>query len=235
MGSKYLLKIVSVVCIAIMCSTILFTGEAKAGPGDRFNMSYIYFGDTGAYSSIVESTEDSLDDISPSYFDLYEDGSLNLTQALDPDFISEMHGKGIKVTPFLSNHWDRQSGINALANRDSLAAQIADAVEEYDLDGVNVDLENLTGNERDDYTDFVKILRNKLPSGKSLSIAVAPKPYAVDAGWSLSYDYAGLSKYCDYLMLMTYDEHYQGGPEGPVASAQFVEDSIKKRSQGSAG
>lgn len=214
-------------CAAVLFSSVLLTQEAVAGSDERFNMSYVYFGDTGSYSAMVENTEGSLDDISPSYFDLNEDGSLKLTQAIEPDFISEMHEKGIKVTPFLSNHWDRQSGINALENSRELVGQIVDAVEKYQLDGVNVDIENLTGNERDDYTDFVKLLRDKLPDGKSLSVAVAPKPYATEAGWQKSYDYAELAKYSDYLMLMTYDQSYQGGPEGPVASAQFVEDSIK--------
>jgi Predicted glycosyl hydrolase len=88
-------------------------------------------------------------------------------------------------------------------------------------------LKTLRESERDSYSDFVRILREVLPAEKSLSIAVAPKPYSVEAGWQKSYDYAALAQYCDYLMLMTYDQSYQGGPEGPVASARFVEDSIK--------
>jgi Predicted glycosyl hydrolase len=193
----------------------------------KFNMSYLYFGNSSAYTDLVSDTEGSLKDVAPSYFDLNDDGSLKLSVSLKADFINDMHVKGIKVTPFLSNHWDRQSGINALAIRDSLASQIVDAIVKYNLDGVNVDLENLTGNERDSYTDFVRLLKEKLPAGKSLSVAVAPKPYSLEENWQKSYDYAGLAQYADYLMLMTYDQHYQGGPEGPVASAQFVEDSIK--------
>lgn len=226
-GRKFLLKTVSVICAVILSSTVSLTQEAAAGSDSKFSMSYIYFGNTGSYTGMVDSTEGSLDDISPSYFDLNPDGSLKLTQTMDTSFISKMHERGIKVTPFLSNHWDRQTGINALSNRYALAAQIAEEVKEYGLDGVNVDLENLTENERDNYSDFARILREELPTGKSLSVAVAPKPFKVDTGWQKSYDYAELSKYCDYLMLMTYDQHYQGGPEGPVASAQFVEDSVK--------
>ncbi len=226
MRKKYLLKITSVLCAVVLGSSFLFTQEATAG-SDKFSMSYVYFGNNSLYGDMVASTGGSLDDISPSYFDLNADGSLKLTQALDTAFINKMHQEGVKVTPFLSNHWDRQLGISALNNRYALADQIADAVSRYNLDGVNVDLENLTGNERDSYSDFVRILREALPAEKSLSIAVAPKPYAVEAGWQKSYDYAALAQYCDYLMLMTYDQSYQGGPEGPVAPAQFVEDSIK--------
>ncbi len=224
--SKHLLRIISVICAVLLGSSIFTAQEAAAVSDSKFSMSYVYFGNTSSYTGMVDSTGGSLNDISPSYFDLNQDGSLKVTQALDTTFISKMHKQGIKVTPFLSNHWDRQTGINALNNREALAQQIADAIAKYNLDGVNVDLENLTEYQRDSYSDFVRILRSKLPAGKSLSAAVAPKPFAVAQGWQKSYDYGEMAKYCDYLMLMTYDQSYQGGPEGPVASAQFVEDSI---------
>lgn len=222
-------RIIAALCVILISSNFMLPLKASSVDADdtKFNMSYLYFGNSSAYTDLVSDTEGSLKDVAPSYFDLNDDGSLKLSVSLKADFINDMHVKGIKVTPFLSNHWDRQSGINALAIRDSLASQIVDAIVKYNLDGVNVDLENLTGNERDSYTDFVRLLKEKLPAGKSLSVAVAPKPYSLEENWQKSYDYAGLAQYADYLMLMTYDQHYQGGPEGPVASAQFVEDSIK--------
>jgi spore germination protein YaaH len=198
----------------------------------RFNMSYVYFGNSTLYTDLVDNTDGSLDEIAPNYFDLNEDGTLKLTPTVNRSFINDMHNRGIKVAPFLSNHWDRQKGINALKNREMLAEQVAGAILEYGLDGVNVDIENMTENERDIYTDFVRLLRKKLPEGKSVSVAVVPNPYKLTAGWHASYDYAGLAKYSDYLMLMAYDEHYQGdirktGGPGPVAGFEFVENSIK--------
>lgn len=199
----------------------------------RFNMTYIYFGNSGRYTELADNTQNSLDDISPSYFDLEEDGSLKITAALNRNFISDMHERGIRVTPFLSNHWKRDKGINALNNREELASQIASAIDEYDLDGVNVDIENVTVNEKEAYVDFVRLLRKKIPSGKSVSVAVAVNPYGIIEGWQASYDYAALAKYSDYLMLMAYDEHYEGDVTnpgcnpGPVAGFDFVEDSIK--------
>jgi len=201
------------------------TGTAAST--DKFNMSYIYFGDPSKYTYYVNRTNESLDVISPSYFDLNDNGTLKLTKAVSTDFINEMHKIGVKVVPFLSNHWDRNKGIKALENRVTLAQQIADAVKKYNLDGVNVDIENVTEKERGIYTDFVRILRSKLPSNKEVSVAVAPNPYNATKGWQGSYDYASLAKYSDYLMIMAYDEHYQGGSPGPVASASFVEASIK--------
>lgn len=200
---------------------------------ERFNMSYVYFSNSNVYSKLVEDTKGSLDDISPSYFDLGEDGTLEITAAMDRVFIADMHEQGVRVTPFLSNHWNREKGITALNNREELASQVANAIDEYNLDGVNVDIENVTENERESYVDFARILREKLPSEKSVSVAVAVNPYGITKGWQASYDYAALAQYCDYLMLMAYDEHYQGyvrnqgSGAGPVAGYKFVEDSIK--------
>lgn len=194
---------------------------------ERFNMSYIYFGDSGTYASYVDDTDGSLDNISPSYFNLNEDGTLKLTIAMDRNFINEMHDRGVKVTPFLSNHWNRQTGVNALAKREQLSSQIVSAITEYNLDGVNVDIENVTETERDSYTDFVRLIRQKLPAGKSVSVAVAPNPHRQTTGWYGSYDYAKLAQYSDYLMMMTYDEHYQGSVPGAVAGYPFVEKTLQ--------
>lgn len=209
------------------------TSQALTVRPNRFNMSYVYFGNSSIYTGLVDNTKGSLDEISPSYFDLEEDGTLKITAAMDEDFITDMHVRGIKVVPFLSNHWDQVKGIKALDNREQLALQLAAAIEEYNLDGVNVDIENVTHNEAAAYVDLVRLLREKLPPGKSVSVAVAVNPYGIIEGWQASYDYTALAQYSDYLMLMAYDEHYQGyvnnpgSAPGPVAGYKFVEDSIK--------
>lgn len=193
----------------------------------KFNMSYVYFGDTAEYLTYVDSTRNSIDEISPSYFDINSDGSLKLTKATDAYFISEMHKRGIKVVPFLSNHWNRELGRKALQNRKQLVEQIVSEINRLDLDGVCVDIENLTEVDRDNYTDLVRLLSESIPESKTLAVAVASNPTGKTTGWQGSYDYRALGSYADYIMVMTYDQSYQGGPAGPVASASFVEDSIK--------
>ena len=65
------------------------------------------------------------------------------------------------------------------------------------------------------------------PEGKTVAVAVAAKPGGHETAWSASYDYAELAKYCDYLMIMAYDESYYGSEPGPVASYAFVDNSVK--------
>ncbi|UGB30477.1 glycosyl hydrolase family 18 protein [Metabacillus sp. B2-18] len=202
------------------------TQKASAHVAD-FNMTYLYFGNTKSYISQIDRTGGNLNLVSPSYFDLNSDGSLKLTSQVDKTFVNEMHNRGIKVVPFLSNHWDRTLGRTALANREQLSQQIADAIVTYNLDGVQVDIENVTDVDRDNYTDLVRLLREKIPADKEVSVAVAANPYGWNKGWHGSYDYKQLAQYSSYIMIMAYDESFQGSPEGPVASLSFVENSIK--------
>ncbi|HHV96526.1 MAG TPA: glycoside hydrolase [Clostridiaceae bacterium] len=222
--------IIFVLCLAttLPASVTVYASKAANNKNKfRFNMSYIYFGNIGGYINSVNKTKDTLDEIAPNYFELNSDGSLKLTHKLDINFIEEMHSRNIRVVPFLSNHWDYNLGRAALSNRIELVKQIVKAVKDYNLDGVNVDLENLKEYDRDDYTDFVRRLRQNLPSDKIVAVSVAPNPWGINKGWQGSYDYKALGEYSDYLMIMAYDEHYEGGLAGPVASYDFVEGSIK--------
>lgn len=81
--------------------------------------------------------------------------------------------------------------------------------------------------DRDAYTDLVRLLREKLPADKEVSVAVAANPNGWTKGWHGTYNYKELAKYASYLMIMAYDESYEGGPEGPVASIGFVDRSIQ--------
>ena len=205
------IRSVKILVSGALVATLAFSAFLPAlAATDRYTMGYLYAGTDHQQIEYVNQTNGALDVVSPSYFDLREDGSLKLNY-LSPYFIRRMHDSGIQVVPFLSNHWNRTAGIRALENADELSTQIAHYVEEYDLDGVNVDIENVTHEQRDAYTRFVRLLREKIPRHKEISVAVAANPYGWQTGWQGSYDYTALARYADHLMIMAYDEHYEGG------------------------
>ncbi|MBE7063231.1 MAG: glycoside hydrolase [Ruminococcaceae bacterium] len=221
-----LIRRVKIVIAGTVVLVIPFSFFAKVGANERYAMSYVYYGTGEAQLESLSVAEDTLSAVSPSYFNIANDGSLSLS-GISEMFINKMHDSGIEVVPFLSNHWDRKSGENALKNGEMLARDIASAVKKYNLDGVNVDIENVTEEYRAMYTDFVRRLRELLPDNKEVSVAVAANPWGVTTGWTGSYDYEGLSKVCDHLFIMAYDEHYQGGEAGAVAGIDFVEQCIQ--------
>jgi spore germination protein YaaH len=205
--------------------TQISTVEAKT---NTYNMSYVYYGETPELIREVDATQGALQTISPSYFELTSNGSLAIADSLDPIFIKAMHDRGIKVVPYLGNEWDRAIAENALKNREALSTAIASAIQMYKLDGINIDLENITETSRDALIDFVKLLRAKLPADKELSIAVPANPDGITSGSITAYNLAALAATSDYILLMAYDEHYPGDPAaGPVASLPFVEKSIQ--------
>lgn len=216
---RKLFTIVAIVISLVAINLVSFAGE-------RLSLGYMY-GGSKSHSEIVAATNNSVNVVSPTCFDLTPSGRLTMNTIFNGGFVQEMHSKGIKVTPFLSNHWGQKRAQAALKNKESLINELIDAVEEYEFDGINVDFENLTVADKDNLTDFMRALREALPAEKTLSIAVAANPEKLTKTWVAAYDYKNLAKYVDYLVIMTYDEHCYGGAAGPVASINFVEKSIQ--------
>ncbi|TCT15058.1 S-layer family protein [Natranaerovirga pectinivora] len=195
---------------------------------NRFNMTYLYFGSMTTQYNSVTKAKDTLQVISPSYFDIDKNGKLMLNHnQLNTNFINAMKAHNIRVVPFLSNHFDRVAGQLALQDYIGLANELAYYIEFYNLDGINVDIENINHTEKNQFTNFIKYLREIVPEHKEVSVAVPANPKGWTLGWHGAYDYTALAEYADYLMIMAYDEHYFSSKPGPVASYSFVEDSIK--------
>ncbi len=193
----------------------------------RTNLSYLYFGNPASYVNQINQTNNTLTMVSPNYLDLLSGGKLSVTWKLDASFIAEMKRRGIKVVPFLSNHWNRQIGIDALNETERVTDEVVAAVSAHQLDGVNIDIEGVGAAYRDAFTQFVRTLRNKLPPEKELSVAVAANPNGWRNGWHGFYDYPALSEVADYLMIMAYDESWEGSDPGPVSSLGFFERSLQ--------
>lgn len=190
-----------------------------------FIMAYIHAKTN--YSELVATTNGALTEVSLDWLGVNDQGHLIIDEKkYNAAFIEEMHAQGIKVVPMLSNAFSRELGKKALDNMDVLTDEIARMVYERDFDGINYDFENLSEQERDQQTAFVRMLKAKMPD-KSVSVAVCANPSNWTKGWHASYDMAALAASADYLMLMAYDEGYSGGPEKPVASIGYVESCIQ--------
>lgn len=102
---------------------------------------------------------------------------------------------------------------------------------DYELDGFNLDFENINPADKDKLTDFVQEISKSLkPQGLIISIDVT---IPSNSGyWSKCYDRKAIAEVVDYMMLMAYDEHGAGSEvSGSVASLPWVEDGIQKTLQ----
>ena len=105
--------------------------------------------------------------------------------------------------------------------RRDLIENIRSNLAEHGFAGVNIDFEELSKRDREPLVRFMRELTETLhKSGYAVSEDV---PVDDDA-----YDLKSLAEVVDYLLPMVYDEHYQTGDPGPVASEDFFENELDK-------
>jgi peptidoglycan-N-acetylglucosamine deacetylase len=90
--------------------------------------------------------------------------------------------------------------------------------------GLTLDIEAFPESSRQDYRTLVQELYDELHAkGMKLYVAVPVN--------DKTFDYAGIAKISDGLILMNYDQHYPGGEPGPIASQDWflknLQDALK--------
>jgi cellulose synthase/poly-beta-1,6-N-acetylglucosamine synthase-like glycosyltransferase/peptidoglycan/xylan/chitin deacetylase (PgdA/CDA1 family)/spore germination protein YaaH len=137
-----------------------------------------------------------------------------------------------KLLPMVQNaingEWDGP-GIAALLHDPIASGQVLDRIAKLlasvNAHGVFFDFEELPSGSQRDYRRFLKEARARFaPRGWLITVA-APID---NADWNLR-AYAAVA---DRLFLMAYDEHYQGGPAGPIASLGWMTRQVAQASRG---
>lgn len=215
----------------VLCLVMVFIFTGYAVNAERESIGYLYGGSAESYVSFVNQSGNSVSTVIPDFFGVSDDGKiiLNFSRSEAEEFIKTMHSKGIKVTPRISNDWDKSSGERLIDNSAEAAAEIMKMISDINADGIHIDIENLDETHREKYTGFVRKVRDLVkPAGKLITMAVASNPMDWKIGWHASYDYKALAELIDYAVILTFDEHYYGSPdEGPVSGRGFFEDSIE--------
>ena len=135
--------------------------------------------------------------------------------------------RNMNATLMIGNEFNRENAhrlLNSKTNRTRFAKNTLAILKKDHYKGVNIDIENVQGSDRNVYTKLIKELAEVLkPKGFSLSVSLQPKtadhPLMT---WNYAYDYKAIAKYVDYLLIMTYDEHYKSSLPGSVASIGWV-------------
>ncbi|MGE5473805.1 MAG: glycosyl hydrolase family 18 protein [Ignavibacteriales bacterium] len=174
---------------------------------------------------------DGLQILAPTWFYVSDKDGTVKSKADDESirmYVKKAHEADKKVWAMLTNSFSpviSSSILNDSLLRDKVISQVTAYAETYDLDGINIDFENMSQEETDMFTQFVRELAPILrEQGKVVSIDIA----APTSGWRC-YDAKALSDAADYINLMTYDQHWSNCPySGSVAQYTWVEDKLKK-------
>ncbi|WP_433946944.1 glycosyl hydrolase family 18 protein [Paenibacillus sp. SN-8-1] len=168
--------------------------------------------------------------VSPTWFQIM-DGSGNVQSKADDLYVKWAHKNNMQVWALFSNAFDAERTTKALStfdNRLRAIIQILHYAKLYQLDGINIDFENVYTKDGDNVTQFVRELM-PLAKEQGLVISIDVTPKSNSEMWSLFLDRKALGEMVDYMMLMAYDEHWAASPvAGSVASLPWTRASVER-------
>ncbi len=146
-------------------------------------------------------------------------------------YIDWAHSNNYKVWGIVSNDSlpDTTSEIlNDYKLRESLINRIVLLTTNYNLDGINIDFENMKESDKNMFSQFLVELAPRLKEyGKVLSVDVTAPDGSPN--WSLCYDRNKIGQVADYIIFMGYDQYGISSPkEGTTAGADWVEVNVNK-------
>jgi len=166
---------------------------------------------------------EGLDVISPTWFQLKNEQGELINRAYSK-YVDWAHDNGYKVWALLANDFSNYEMSSKFLNntnyRDNLIKEVLAYSALYKLDGINIDFENMYAADRDVFTQFV---REITPFLKEQGLVVS-----VDVNDIECYDKKALSEVVDYVMYMSYDQHWRTSPvAGSVAQITWAEQRVR--------
>ncbi|MWV43229.1 glycoside hydrolase [Paenibacillus sp. HJL G12] len=165
----------------------------------------------------------------PRWFFL-ENTQVPISNHADSSLLTWAKQNNKKIWAMLGNHSDSELTHQILSDetkRKTVIQKLTGYVKTYGLSGINVDFENVSPDDRLSLTAFISELGTSLRgAGAVLSIDVSPD---LGTDWTEAFDYEALGRYADYVVLMGYDEHWDGDPvAGSVSSLPWVESALNR-------
>ena len=199
----------------------------------KVSLAWEYFSDYGSAPE-RSGAMDGVNVVSPTFFRLEQLGKGNVKENVGTagiNYINWAHNNGLKVWAMISNEsmLDTTSEImNDYKLRNKLKSNIVNLVVKYNLDGINIDFENMYMEDKAMFNRFLIELEPRLNEmGKVLTVDVT----APDGSetWSMCFDRNTISKVADYIIFMAYDQYgASSNKEGTTAGCDWVEANITK-------
>ena len=200
----------------------------KQSANQKINVAWQYVNEV---TPDAPAKTDGVDILAPTWFRLIVEGGGAVTNSADQGYTELCHERGFMVWATITNNMSEKGSTNFTTKMFSDSSIQKKAIAQYifysclyDVDGINIDFEDVKDADANGLTAFTKELRNYTErQGLNLSIdTLVPKP------WTVEYDRDALSNYVDYLAVMSYDEHYAGSTiPGSVSSLPFVIEAIE--------
>ena len=164
--------------------------------------------------------------ISPTWFYLNDENG-GIEDLSSRSYVDYCHERGIQVWALVSNleniDVDDEEILMHYGTRWNFVNAMTEKAIAVGLDGINLDFEAMSAEAGASYVQLVREL--------SLACGNHGLIFSVDnyvpSEYTLHYDRGEQAHFADYVVIMGYDEHYNGSDEGSVSSMPFVENGVK--------
>ncbi len=177
----------------------------------------------------VTAKTKGLNVISPTWF-MLSDNEGNFTSFATSQYVNIAHDMGLEVWALVENiqyknELNMYELLSSTSKRKVLIDNLIAEALNYDLDGINIDFEEINTDAGEHFIQFIREL--SIPC-REHGLVLSIDNY-VPYQYNDHYNRKEQGIVADYVIIMGYDEHYAGGNEaGSVASINYVENGIAK-------
>lgn len=163
--------------------------------------------------------------ISPTWFSVASNEG-TITSLASETYVERAHNAGVEVWGLcddFNTEIDMLQILSYTSRREKLENELISTAIKYDLDGINIDFENITAASAEHYIEFLRELSIKC---RNNGIVLSVDNY-VPAPYNSFYNLKEQGQIVDYVIIMAYDEHHGNSEEsGSVSSMTFFQDAI---------
>jgi spore germination protein len=179
---------------------------------------------TAALEEAARETAPHLTYLAPFSFRINRDGSLQAPPLGNLSTIASQNNVTLMmvVTNLENDQFSADLGAAILNNeqlQDTLLDNILRTARQLNFRDIHFDIEHLRPADREAYNRFLRKAAGLIhKEGYLMSTALAPKTSATQTGeWYTAHDYKAHGEIADFVVIMTYEWGYSGGPAMPVS------------------
>lgn len=212
-------------------SQILFYTDNSLSNSDLSNKQII---------NLFDQHANKIDIIAPQIYQVAKNGVV--WGSIDPKVLTIAKKNHVKVMPLAINEGFNQQNLHVfLTHQDAMTRAIQSLVmlcKKHGYFGIQFDFENISINDKDLYTNFIKQAAQALHNNNyEISVTIVPHvPLAsiqnqydkfILSNWSGAYNEKALASFTDFITIMAYDRHTSYTTPGPIAPINWVKQIIK--------
>lgn len=201
---------------------------------EKINLVWDYFSEYASAPDRSNTSINGVNVVSPAFFSLVSksNGEVNVNIGTSgQNYMNWAKQNNYEIWPMFSNNSYQETTSKILSSyetRNKVINNIVSLAIKYELDGINLDFENMATLDKDMFSRFVIELQPKL---KEAGIILSVDVTAPDGGsnWSNCYDRNVIGDAADYIVFMAYDQYgISATKPGTTAGFNWVETSLKK-------